>query len=271
MLQFPTTENQWKNIANDFHIKWQFPHCLGAMDGKHVQIVPPAESGSFYYNYKQTHSVVLMAIANANYEFILCDVGTNGRISDGGVIENTNFYQKLIDGSLNIPIAEKGPNTNKILNYVFIGDEAFSLRPDLLKPFNQRDLTNNEHRIFNYRLSRARRIIENTFGILASRFRIFHTKINLNVKNIDIVVMAACTLHNFLHKRCTESYVPPGAYDIENIQDGTVQLGERTESSNLLDLQRGQNRQSTNDAKAVRQMYINYFNNEGAIPWQWNL
>lgn len=72
----------WLDIAAGFENKWQFPHCLGAIDGKHVQIIPPKESGSYYFNYKKTHSIVLMAIANANREFIYCSVGTNGRVSD---------------------------------------------------------------------------------------------------------------------------------------------------------------------------------------------
>jgi hypothetical protein len=56
---------------------------------KHIRIVPPPEIGSHFCNYKGFHSIVLVAIANSNYEFILFDIGTNGRISDGGVINNT--------------------------------------------------------------------------------------------------------------------------------------------------------------------------------------
>ncbi|KAJ8952754.1 hypothetical protein NQ318_008069 [Aromia moschata] len=53
------------------------------------KIIPPSGTGSYFYNYKGKHSMVLMAIANVNYEFIMCDFGTNGRISEGGVLENT--------------------------------------------------------------------------------------------------------------------------------------------------------------------------------------
>lgn len=78
---------------------------MGAVDGKHVQIIPPPGSGAYYYNYKGYNSLVLMAICNANYEFIMCDFGINGRISDGGVIGHTNFYKKLKSGTLNLPKA----------------------------------------------------------------------------------------------------------------------------------------------------------------------
>lgn len=115
-FQFPRTENEWREIASDFEDIWQFPHCLGAIDGKHIRIVPPPGSGSYHYNYKKTHSTVLMTIANANYEFIYCDVGTNGRVSDGRVINNTIFYNKLTHNKLNIPKSEPVTNSTRRLH-----------------------------------------------------------------------------------------------------------------------------------------------------------
>jgi len=157
-------------IASDFEEKWQFPHCLGAIDGKHVHFVPPKDSGSQYFNYKKTHSIVLMAIANAHCEFIYCDVGTNGRISDGGVINNTIFYERLVNNQLDIPAPEP-------VSFDLDQEYVFAMRPDLIKPYS-RDSLNNERRICNYRISRAQRVVENSFGILTSRFRIFNTAIN---------------------------------------------------------------------------------------------
>ncbi|CAH2008831.1 unnamed protein product [Acanthoscelides obtectus] len=65
-LKFPKSEQEWLQIAADFEKKWQFPHCLGSIDGKHIRIVPPKGSGSYFFNYNKTHSIVLMAIPNAN-------------------------------------------------------------------------------------------------------------------------------------------------------------------------------------------------------------
>jgi hypothetical protein len=84
-------------LQNEFEEKWQFLNCLGAVDGKHIKIVPPKGCGSFYWNYKGSNSLVLMAVVNANYEFLYCDIGTNGCISDGGVIQNTKFYEYLVN------------------------------------------------------------------------------------------------------------------------------------------------------------------------------
>lgn len=83
----PSTPAEWKNVAADFYDKWNNPNTLGAMDGKHVVFRAPRSAGSHYYNYKGIHSIMLLAIVDANYQFIYIDVGTNGRISDGGKIQ----------------------------------------------------------------------------------------------------------------------------------------------------------------------------------------
>lgn len=94
---------------------------MGAVDGKHVRITPPADSGAYYWNYKGYNSLVLMGIANANHELIMVHFGINGRISDGGVIEYTEFYQKLKHNELNIPTPSKPNCSSTILPYVFFG------------------------------------------------------------------------------------------------------------------------------------------------------
>jgi hypothetical protein len=128
------------------------------------------------------------------------------------VISNTNFFERLTEDKLNIPTPDKISNTQRVLPYVFVGDEAFAMRPDFLKPYS-RDQLNTETKIFNYRMSRARRVIENTFGIMGSRFRLLQRVINLDVENIDIVVMACCVMHNFLRKTCPQHYIAPETLD----------------------------------------------------------
>lgn len=247
---------------------WNFPHCLGAIDGKHVRIIPPAHSGSYFYNYKGFHSVVLMAIANANYEIMYCNIGTNGRISDGGVLKNTKFYEKLVSGSLNIPKPAKIEPSERTLPYVFVGDDAFSLGPNLLKPFPHTNV-GKEKTIFNYRLSRARRIIENVFGILAARFRIFHTDIQVRVETIEKIVMACCVVHNFLRKKIPKVYTPQHHLDHENEESGTFTPGLRVTSDDLTNLEISCSaRSSTEVAKITRENFMAYFNNEGAVTWQ---
>ena len=82
-------------IARDFNDLWQFPNCIGAVDGKHVVMVAPPNSGSIFYNYKGTHSIVLMGIADAQYKLLYTDVGRIGKFSDGGVFNRCTFAQAM--------------------------------------------------------------------------------------------------------------------------------------------------------------------------------
>jgi hypothetical protein len=163
-----------------------------------VAIAPPLNSGSDYYNYKHTFSIVLMALVDADYKFTFVDVGTNGRISDGGVFGKTALAEALASNSLHIPSSTPLPGRQNPQPYVIVGDEAFPLKPYLMKPYSGRATnTNKERRVFNYRLSRARRIVENAFGILANRFRVLLHRITLDPERVQLIVLAACTLHNF--------------------------------------------------------------------------
>ena len=188
-------------IAAAFMERWNFPNCLGSIDGKHITLRCPIKSGSYYFNYKGFFSIVLLALVDADYKFIFIDVGCNGRVSDGGVFRNSPISTALnsCQNPLGIPERENIEPGRKV-PYVVVADDAFPLQEHIMKPYSNRNLT-YEHRIFNYRLSRARRIVENAFGILSSRFRIFSSPILLQPKNAEKLVLASCALHNFLREK----------------------------------------------------------------------
>ncbi|CAG7823895.1 unnamed protein product, partial [Allacma fusca] len=172
------SETSWKSIAKDFQDKWNFPNCLGALDGKLVQIQNFANQGSEYYNYKKYFSTNLLACVDANYRFVVVIIGAHGSESDSGILERSDFGTALFGDSLNTPKTLPVPELSPELPCVFIGDQGFPLKPNLMRPFPlDINLTLNK-KVFNYRLSRARRVVENAFGILAVRFRIFHVPIN---------------------------------------------------------------------------------------------
>ena len=152
--------------------------------------------------------------------------------------------------------------------YAFVADDAFLLRLDILKPFRQGQLDSREKEIFNYRISQIRHIVENVFSIVAARFRIFHSPINLDPKNIEKVVMAACALRNFLIEEQSSLYAPSTLLYEESTSDGSIiSLGCDSSNSNMKHLNR-QRGNSTNAAKENRNKFMQYFINEGAIPWQ---
>lgn len=197
-----------------------------------------------------------MAVVNADYEFIYVSVGCNGRVSDGGVLEATTFNDKLLERKMNLPV-----------DFVFVADDAFPLHTNILKPYSHKNLMPDE-RIFNYRLSRARRTVENAFGILANRFRVFHTAINMKPEKINHIVLASCALHNFLRRHATNSYLTKNIVDTEVLDTGDVILGDWRREKTFDGLQHGYGRNPSQSAKENRDTYKRYFMGAGKVSWQ---
>lgn len=224
-------------------MKWNFPICIGALDGKHIVIKAPPNTGSDFFNYKKNYSIILLACVDHDYCFTYIDIGAKGRDSDGGVFDHFPLKTAINNNALNIPE-----------RYVFVADAAFPLKNYLMKPYPGHDLTVAE-KIYNYRLSRARRIVENAFGILASRFQNFGKHINLNIKNTKKVVKTCCCLHNWLRK--TSPAHAHFAYS-------------NTWRSNFLSFVE-ENNMDCSEARQKRNALRDYFNSDtGAVSWQTN-
>ncbi|CAH2016203.1 unnamed protein product [Acanthoscelides obtectus] len=216
-ILMPKNQEEWLQIAEGFEKRWNFPHCLGSIDGKHCILQTPANSGSDYFNYKSTFSIVLLALVDYHYNFLFADVGCQGRISDGGVFAHTSFCKTLYAGTLKLPEESILPGRTENVPYVFVADDAFALHKHILKPYGGTHENNSPKRTFNYRLSRARRVVENAFGILSSVFRVLRKPILLKEDNAALVVLSCVYLHNFLRRSKTSRniYAPPGSFDIE--------------------------------------------------------
>nr|XP_054931764.1 uncharacterized protein LOC129387071 [Dermacentor andersoni] len=182
-IKSPKTVEDWRYIIRGFDENWQFPNCGGAIDGKHVCITKPANSGSLYFNYKKSFSIMLLAVVDANYKFTYIDVGVPGARGDAGVWQTTPLQEALEGNRANLPDhVEVGPGL--FLPPVFLADDAFPIGKNLMKPYGGSSLSGDQ-RIFNYRLSRARRVVENAFGILANRFRFLLTTINAGPERVE--------------------------------------------------------------------------------------
>jgi hypothetical protein len=265
-FQVPQTEMEWKEVARCFWLKWNFNDGIGAIDGKHIAVQKPRLSGLLYCNYKGSYSDVLMAAVSALYEFIVVDAAVNCCISDGGVLNHTEFWRLYESHQLDIPEPTNLLRTQGTFPYVLVTDEALALAPNFMRPYSQNAL-NNRKRALHYRLSRTRRVVEKTFGILVSTFEILRKEINLQPRNVNTIALESCYLHNYIIKHNREQYTRD-MLDIEDLATGDILRGPQRSNIDFLELQRGRYLNSTANAKQVRNKCRDYFNNEGKIPWQ---
>ena len=133
-LNVLSTTSDWLKIAKEFEDEWNFPNCIGAIDGKHTTMDCPKNGGSAYYNYKSFHSIVLLAICDAKYCFTFADIAGFGSTNDASALSNPVFGQAFEQHptELNLP---SPPLHDKDLPYVIVGDDIFPLKPWLMKPY----------------------------------------------------------------------------------------------------------------------------------------
>jgi len=197
-------------------------------------------------------------MVDADYCFTYIDVGGNERASDSVIFRDCTLNISMENNTLGMPE-----------NSVTIGDDAFPLRTNLMKPYSKTDLSNYE-RIFNYRLSRARRVVVNAFGILVWRFRIFSRPIELKPDKTDKVIFAASNLHNWLWKTSPNTYLSPQAVDRKDFNTGNIipaEWREHVDTLQSVNLPGSSNYKCA--AEEVRSSYARYFAEENPLPWQW--
>nr|CAI5866056.1 unnamed protein product [Callosobruchus analis] len=195
-MPVPAKED-FQTISDCFEKVWNFPHCTGAIDGKHVRINCPKNSGSMYYNYKSFYSVVLQGVADANYKFIAVDVGGYGKQGDGGTFQASDFYE-----------------------------------------FLTRNYEN-----FNKRLSRARKTIECSFGIIYSKWRLLSKSIETDIKTADNIIKCICILHNtIIDKEGFERHLTDVSLEFSHNENRRPATGR-----------------PPNEAKIIRDIFVTYF------------
>ncbi|KAL1451262.1 hypothetical protein MTO96_043896 [Rhipicephalus appendiculatus] len=282
-MRFPQTIGEWKRIAAEMEEFWNFPNCLGSIDGKHVVIECPMNSGSRNLNYKKTFSVVFLAVCDAHYRFTYIDMGHYGGEGDSGMFLRSRLLKCLNGRLFGIPppanVGTVGP-----IPYVMVGDEAFPLKTFMMRPYPQRELQKHrsnpaqraeylQRATFNYRLSRARRLIENAFGIMSSRWRILRRAFRASETTTENIVRACVVLHNFLlqespHSRLT--YNPPGYVDHEDWEGRCMEGGWRdhNDDPSILREPSASGCHSARSAIDIRDKLAKFFMNEGQVPWQ---
>ena len=127
-------------------------------------------------------------------------MGSRGLASDAQIYNHSELKEFAEDGPLGLPPTDPVPNDYQDVPYYLLGDDAFALRETMMKPYSQWGLGNKEG-IFNYRLSCARRVVENVFGILANCFQVLLMTIQHSLNTVKIIIKACVVLHNLMRIR----------------------------------------------------------------------
>ena len=220
---------------------------------------------------------MVLADCDAHYSLTYIDIGSYGCNNDSSVLNNCELRRAAESGRLCVAPSEPLDGfANSPVPYFFVGDEAFGLKPWIQRPYRGKNLPEDK-RIFYYGLPRARRTVENSFRILAARWRSFHHPIQTNVETAQNIVKAASCLHNYVRQTDGATYSPAGFIDSEDAT-GQIKPGEWraivSEDGTIgalrpLRLPRGA-RYSTgaNEARETLREYVN--SNHGSVSWQWN-
>lgn len=240
-------------IAAGFEKKWQFPLCIGALDGKHIAFTPSSKNANFFFNYKGFHSIILLAIADAHAKFLFVEAGFNGRLSDGGALQRSDFMHILEFPEKYLP-PRKSIGNNRTLPYVFVGDNAFPLMPNLMTPFPYSTMDGSKQ-LFNYSLSRSRQCIERAFGLMSNRFQILQKRIRLDETKTRKIVLACCVLHNFLVEN--SNWYSDEGHAASPAAEGTSENFEPT----------GKKTRNLRESDGIRKSFKDFFNNEGKIKF----
>ena len=262
----PNTEEGWRAVSDEFAQKWQFHHCLGAIDGKHIAVRKPPKLGSLYYNYKGFFSIILLALVDANYKFMWVDIGSAGCCSDAQIFNHCDLKPAMEQNWMHVPQPDALPHDDADTPYHIVADDAFALTTWCMKPYAIRGQT-RQQRLFNYRLSRARRVVENAFGILANRFRCLLGKLLQDPPVVVKMVMAMCCLHNLMRDRYPA--LQNAALDHERADDHEVVPGAWRQDQQLSPLRVQGGNNALRAGKEMRDYLCQYYNNPvGAVPWQ---
>lgn len=201
-----------------------------------------------------------MACCDADGLITMIEPGFAGPNSDGGIFKTSAMNYWIIHGGFNIllpsPLCYDEKHTP--FPYYFVGDEAFPLSRNLLRPYSSRTL-DNVKRIFNYRLSRGRKSIECVFGMAAEKFAVLNGPIRCrDPTTVNNIIKSACILHNFVRKREGIEYTPQETTEMY----GTVEVPTNIR---IRDMTIYEGSSPTN----MRNYLANYFlSSRACLPWE---
>lgn len=173
------TEKGFMDIAG-------FPGVLGAIDGTHIKICPPATQHNDYLDRTMKHSVTLIAVCDAKKSFTYVSAGYPGSIHDQRCFSMTALG-KAVENLPNNFFPRK--------EFHILGDSAFTLKPGILVPYKDSGSLTRSQTEYNRHHSRTRCVVENSFGFLKNRFRCL-MNLEVDFEHVTPIIVACCCLHN---------------------------------------------------------------------------
>ena len=245
LIQLPRTEAEVKKKVAMFSSRYDFPQCLGAVDGTHIEIKQPTHNATDFVNRKSHFTINVQACCDCNCVFMDVVVKWSGSVHDARVFTNSTLNAKFKSGE--IPSCLKRIVEDEDPIQVFIlGDPAYPLLPYLMKEYANGGATQQEQ-YFGYRLCSARNVIECAFGRLKARFLALRRAMDINLEDLPTVIYACLVLHNYceLNKESISEEQVRSALDIER------QLQPEN--------QRSTTQGNENQAKQTRRVLTKYF------------
>ncbi|GFQ90117.1 DDE Tnp4 domain-containing protein [Trichonephila clavata] len=133
--------DEWSKIAQDYNDKWNMPNYIGSIDGKHCRKQRPPNAGSLFYNYKDFHSIVLLAVADANACFPMIEVSTYGKENDNSIFTQSGMGNAYNARQLNVPRGEFSlPGSARRTEMCVVDYEAFPFQKNLMQLFHRKKL-----------------------------------------------------------------------------------------------------------------------------------
>lgn len=182
-----------ETIMEGFLVRWNFPQCLGAVDGTHIPIKAPQDHHCDYFNRKHYHSIILQGICDSECRITDVFTGWPGRSHDARVFSRSTIGGRVLKSTL-----VAGQNSlyrtinGQVIGPFLVGDAAYPLCKQLMKDYTGANLT-PEQGYFNYRLNRARIQIGRTFGLLKERWHCLLRPLECDLQNVVHHAIASCT------------------------------------------------------------------------------
>ncbi|KAK9696185.1 DDE superfamily endonuclease [Popillia japonica] len=181
------------SISSEFEKKQGIPNVLGCIDGCHIRTKKPKINGDDFINRKGYPSILLQGVVDHRKMFLDISVGAPGSIHDARLLRQYKLFEEIETGRQLL--------YNK---YHLLGGSAYPVLNWLIPPYKDNGLLTEQQRLFNFKHSATRIVVEHGFGVLNGRFRRLREFQNDSLSFIVHSVVAAWVLHNICISRNIE-------------------------------------------------------------------